>query len=642
MRRWTRVLSAAAVAGLAGPLVVPEPVSAQLVRASDTGRLAEVRTTRSVRGAITGVVSDERGGPLAGAMVSALGEMMAMAVTDKDGRFLMESLPAGEYTLRAHLSGFAASSRAKARVVASQSAVHRLQLRRLDAAVGTTGVPVEAPTGRPILTAGLDEPPVERPEAETTGAKSSDDHSHDEIAWRLRHMKRSILKDVGPIVVTADNQVDVPHGSLFGRAVYSAGNLAASLFTGLPFSGEVNVLTTSAFAPGGLWSAAALPRGVAYLHIGAPTSAGDWSVRAAMSEGDVASWVLAGSFVSRAGSAHAYTFGLSYSTQEYQGGNPAALAAVTDGSRNVGEVYAFDRWTLSRAVSVEYGGRYTRYDYLKDRGLLSPRLGVTVEPLKGTRVTAAVAQRMIAPGAEEFLSRGVTGPWLPPERTFAPLGAREMQVERARSLDVSVEQSLAGAYLVSVRRFLHDVDDQLVTLFDVNLPDGPRSLGHYYVTNAGAVEAGGWGVRFSSPETRRLRAAIDYTITQARWMSRGDVGSLQAWAPAALRPDEEDIHDITTTVQTEIPETATRVFVLYKINSAYTRGNADLTRPGLDGRFDVQVNQALPFALRGTQWEVLIGLRNLFRDPNDRASVYDELLVVRPPKRVVGGFLVKF
>ena len=50
----------------------------------------------------------------------------------------------------------------------------------------------------------------------------------------------------------------------------------------------------------------------------------------------------------------------------------------------------------------------------------------------------------------------------------------------------------------------------------------------------------------------------------------------------------------------------------------------------------------LPFGLGGTKWEVLVGVRNLFRDPNDPASVYDELLVVRPPKRVVGGFLVRF
>ena len=46
--------------------------------------------------------------------------------------------------------------------------------------------------------------------------------------------------------------------------------------------------------------------------------------------------------------------------------------------------------------------------------------------------------------------------------------------------------------------------------------------------------------------------------------------------------------------------------------------------------------------LRNTRWEVLVGVRNLFRDQTDPASVYDELLVIRPPKRVIGGVLVKF
>jgi hypothetical protein len=78
------------------------------------------------------------------------------------------------------------------------------------------------------------------------------------------------------------------------------------------------------------------------------------------------------------------------------------------------------------------------------------------------------------------------------------------------------------------------------------------------------------------------------------------------------------------------------------MNSAYAHASPDGFKPGFDGRFDMQVNQALPFGVGGTKWEVLVGLRNLFRDPNDPASVFDELLVVRPPKRVVGGFLVRF
>ena len=49
----------------------------------------------------------------------------------------------------------------------------------------------------------------------------------------------------------------------------------------------------------------------------------------------------------------------------------------------------------------------------------------------------------------------------------------------------------------------------------------------------------------------------------------------------------------------------------------------------------------MPFS-NSARWEVLVGLRNLFRDPNDTGSVYDELLVVRPPKRMVGGVLIRF
>jgi hypothetical protein len=39
---------------------------------------------------------------------------------------------------------------------------------------------------------------------------------------------------------------------------------------------------------------------------------------------------------------------------------------------------------------------------------------------------------------------------------------------------------------------------------------------------------------------------------------------------------------------------------------------------------------------------MLVAVRNFFRDAAVDQSVYDELLVVRPPKRVVGGLTLKF
>ena len=61
-------------------------------------------------GTITGTVIDERGGAAAGAMVSALGVTLASTVTDERGQFTLNQLPAGEYLLRAHMLGFAAST----------------------------------------------------------------------------------------------------------------------------------------------------------------------------------------------------------------------------------------------------------------------------------------------------------------------------------------------------------------------------------------------------------------------------------------------------------------------------------------------------------------------------------------------------
>ena len=633
MGRHNRVLTAA-LATVIGTL------AAEAALAQQPGRRAPVLQTvrATLSGAITGTVSDARGGPLSGVMVSVIGAAMAMDVTDARGRFSLDRLPNGEYILTAHRQGFAAARRQIVRVGAGSLPEYRLQLSRLDSVVATSGT-TDSTTlaSRPILAAGFDLPQMGLPD----GTIDKDGHSHTEAAWRIRHLPRSILKDSSNAVAVADlDEAEPPSGSLFARAMDSAASAAASLFNDIPFTGEVNLLTTSAFAPGDLFAWNVVPRGVAYLSIGAPTPAGDWQVRAAMGEGDLSSWIVAGSFVSRRGSFHTYDLGLSYSTQEYRGGTAVALAAVTDGSRNVGELYAIDRWTLSPGVSFEYGGRYAHYDYLRDRGLLSPRVGLTLEPMKGTRVTAVLTQRMVAPGAEEFLSPGPVGPWLPPERTFTPLQGEELRVERARSLDVLFEHEFKGTYVVGVRRFFQSVDGQLVTVFGMQVPQAPRSAGHYFVASAGGVETQGWGVRVATPPSRRMQASIDYSLARARWNRRPDVSQLSAWVPSAIRSENEDIQDVTARVHTNIPETATRVFLLYKVNSAFTR--ADLSRAGLDGRFDVQVNQGLPFGVAGTEWEVLIGVRNLFRDPNDPASLYDELLVVRPPKRIVGGFLVRF
>src|SRR5207237_9543145 len=311
------------------------------------------------------------------------------------------------------------SRRDYVRVGTSPPRVDACYLRRDTATADTLAEPVRS---RTILTAGMELP---QPEGTATAA---DDHPHGETAWRLRHLKRSVLKDSGEVVsiadAAADEEVPPPPSSLFGRAFDGAASMASSLFADLPFSGEVNLLTTSAFMPGQMFSGDFLPRGVAYVSLGAPLAGGEWTARASMTQSDLSSWIVAGSFSSHRASSHSYGFGVSYSTQQYQSTSPMAIGAATDNTRNVGEIYGSDHWTIVPALALDYSTRYAHYDYLRDRSLMSPRVGLTLTPFANTHLTASVAQHMLAPGAEEFLAPARVGPWLPPERTFAPLHGR--------------------------------------------------------------------------------------------------------------------------------------------------------------------------------------------------------------------------
>ena len=54
------------------------------------------------------------------------------------------------------------------------------------------------------------------------------------------------------------------------------------------------------------------------------------------------------------------------------------------------------------------------------------------------------------------------------------------------------------------------------------------------------------------------------------------------------------------------------------------------------------MRQGLPFMGGMGNWEMLLGVRSLFRASFDDRSIYDELLVVRAPKRLIGGLQIRF
>ena len=620
MKRLNGLLTTAVLLAGAAPAAHAQPASAPV-------REAVVQVARAGAGSLYGFVNDDRGSAIEGATVSAIGETMVFAVTDRKGRFGFDNLPAGRYLLRAHRAGFSLPQKEYVQVRPSARVVKQLELKRAEA-VGTVG------TEPRILAAGLGgEAPGTQvdPASETTEVDSP--HPHTEVAWRLRHARRSVLKDASGSVTLGD---DEPGGD------FTRGTPAfASLFAALPFSGEINLLTTGAFDRASGFFAGGLPRGITYVQLGSEDAeSASWAVHAAVSQGDVSSWIVAGSFAARGPRTHAFDTGVSYGAQEYAGANPAALALRSDGSRRVGAVYGYDNWAISPHVHLAYGARLARYDYVSRDDLWSPRIALGVDVTRNVRVRASVSQSFRAPGAEEFLPPQAGGPWLPPERTFSPLPGDEFRAERINTIALTFEREFPSAGVLALRRFFESVDDQLVTIFGAPLPGERTDVGHYLVGTAGTVDADGWGVKFSTPASKRLRGAVDYSLARARWTSLNTV-VLERVSPAAVRPKHEDIHDVATSVEADISETATRVFFFYRVSTGYS--TEDEVNP-FGARFDLQVKQALPFMpFRGSEWQVLVGIRDLFRDPLDSSSsIYDELLVIRPPKRVIGGVQVKF
>lgn len=640
MTRATIFVASAAV----GSLMV---VSAPALTSAQTSARQPVppasRIASFAAGGLTGVVQDERGLPVPNVVVSALGATTLVAVTDKDGRYEFGTLSPGPYLVRAHLSGFISPRARTVQVTPSARSTTNIALRR-----------VTAPT---ILTAGVgavDLPIVEPAPASDPADEAPPADDHSETSWRLRHARRSVLKDVSlPTEFLADGDRP-PSGlggtplELVGRAVGSPARAASSFLTDTPFTGQVNLLTTGSFDnPQELFSTAGMSRQIAFARVTAPFGdAGDWTVNGAFTQADISSWIVAGSYNTRASARHRYDVGMSYSTQRYDGGNLLALSDLAEGSRNAGSVYGYDSFAVSSAVTLTLGGAYARYDYLDDRNLVSPRAEITVSPGNDFRLSAAVARRELAPGAEEFLPPPDEGFWIPPQRTFSSLNHdRRFNAEDSLHAEGAMERDF-GSTTLAVRAFREHVNDQLVTLFGADLPGQPASkLGHYLVGNLGDADAAGCSLGLRTVIARRVHGAFEYTIAQARIVPEGDRNLLVMLAPSTVRLTSERIHNFQTTVETDVPETATRVVVIYRLSNGFAGAGSDERglKPGRDARFDVQVRQSLPFMnFSAARFEMLLAVRNFFREAGTDQSIYDELLVVHPPKRVVGGVALRF
>ena len=649
MNRLFAFVGSMVVAGVAGspPPALAQPDAARLVSDGQARRVAV-----ALAGNIEGRVADERGAPLIGAMVSALGSTSATAVTDQRGWFVMRSLPAGSYAVRAHMTGFAPSRRQFVEVRATSSTRVSATLQRSATALSPSAQPATPPQPPKIIAAGLAPPGLEFDPLAIDPLRATNDsgdtaQDRSEKDWRIRHLPRSVLK-----TTTERTAATAPERASTGEAS-PAGGLAAAArgkssparrLGDLPVTGQVNLMTSGSLDGGSrAWASDSAARGSAFLTVAGPAwGYGDWTARL-VTQADLGSWFLSGAFRNRAPARHVYNVGFSYSTQRTASANPLGplgLERTALAGRAAGTLYGIGQVVLSRRLTVDYGARYSRYDYLAGAGLFSPSVMVTLAPLDRFRVRAGASRRMLAPGAEEFLEPLTSALWVPPARTF--VGFSPAVPERTFRYDVAVEHDVTPGLMVSFGSSYQNTTNQQMVYFG-GTPVGGRQR-HYGIGDAGDVVARGWSVGVSHRLLSRLRGSVVYEITDARWLPAATPGADVLLVGYRPRQASERLQDVTTSVETVLPVTATQVYVAYRVNTGFARfGGDDTTGAGLDSRFDFQVTQRLPFlGFTSADWQVLLAVKNLFRDASKDGSVYDELLVVKPPTRILGGVIVRF
>lgn len=575
-----------------------------------TGEQASLR-----EGHVHGLVRDDLGRAVGGVNVVAFGTVMNAARSGSDGRFKL-ALPPGEYVLRASRDGYVSTYREAIRVQMSAMVERNITLVR----AGVTSAVPDPAAADAALTAAV------------TPAGTADAERIDEAAWRLRHLARIAIRDIAP-PTGVDNA---------SRNAASFQPTSSSWLAATDFSGEVNFLTSSSIPASSGWLPAQLPRGIAYVAVSAPVgSIGHWRVQGATGAADMSSWAVLAEYRSSERRRHAFTLGVSYSTEFDQSSQSSPTADVSS-SRSVGGLYGFDRWQVGSDLRLDYGLRLDRYDYVSGSTLASPHLGARVTVLPSTYLTALASRRTVAPGADEFLPPPSAGPWLPPERTFAPLVAGTgFTAERVGQYALGLEHRFGGAAApaVAVERFLQATGDQGAMVFSADAGDAE----HYRVAAPGSVDVDGWTVRVSSRLAPHVRGTFDYTRGLADWRAGADAEAIRGLGLALVRPGRERLQDLTAVIEASVPRTSTRLTIVYRASRAQGPTSAAFVPTLANGRFDLEVHQTLPFKpLNGGTSEVLFGVRTLYHDLCDVASLYDELLTLAPPLRVVGGVRLKF
>jgi hypothetical protein len=541
-------------------------------------------------GGVVGWVESTRGVPVAGAVVSIFGKGIRggslITLADAQGQFMLPSLPAGSYTLRAIGSGHEASPAQHVTVLPNRDALFTLSLT-------------------PVSAAGEDD-----------AASGEPSEAEREWRWLVRHKRRSVLETSGPQPASGEEPVALS---------LPAGAPATDVW---PVAGSMEIAATSGSGAPEDAAGAGLPGGVGSLRLQGQLADGvRWSLGGLIAESEGRAWRTAAEFVIEPGAGHELEVGAGYGA----GDQPPVLAGVLqEPDRVTGAVFVRDRWHLGDRVTATTGARYTYVGFLPDSHHADAVVQVELRGDQATLVRGSVATRTLTPGGDLLtLSTVAASPaitWARLEEGLRP--ARSMRYELG--VDRTVGPARIGAYF-----FDETTRDVLLTTFDRTTP---------FVRNAGDFGARGLGFTLG----RRLGGIADGSVTYTFGRGhRRSAAPILADVPVASF-EEAQFHDLVARLETVIDWSDTRVSALCRLTTlsderASGAPGAGQTKTNNAARFDVQVTQGLPFLqpLTRADWEILVAVRNMFYEAS-QGGFLDELAVQDPPTRVVGGISVRF
>ena len=544
-----------------------------------------------------GWVEDTRGVPVAGAVISVFGKGIRggslFALSDNQGQFILPSLPAGSYTLRAIGSGHEPSAARRITVLPDRDSLYTVSL-----------------TPRRETEPDLAGPPPET--EEETGRR--------EWFWLLRHKRRSVLE------TTAH---ELP-GEEPPAALSLAGSVAPPPEIG-GFLGRLELVATS-HGPGESLAPAALPaggRGALQLQ-GRLADGVMWSLGGLLSENEGRTWRMAAEFMVEPGGGHEIQAGAGYGTALLRSSMVDEAGVGPD--RSFGALFLSDHWRLSHWMSASAGARYSYLGFLKDPNHVDAVVQIELRGDPKTLVRCSAGTRTLAPGGDLLtLSTLATSPavaWATLDRGLRP--------SRTLRYELALDRSLGSAHLGALA-FREDTRDQMLGQF----LGADRDL---RIRNAGDVGVRGLGFTVGRHFGGLMSGSVTYTFGHAR--RQGRLPYTTPDGVPLLSLEEAAFHDLVAHLETFIDWTDTRVSAFYRVN---TLSDEQPAPPGvgrgaaMTTRFDVQLAQGLPFLqpITRADWEILLAVRNLFYEASE-GGFLDELVVQDPPTRVVGGISVRF